>query len=93
MESNVQSKIMEYLKSEGAYVVKVHQASRNGVPDIFACWKGLFIGIEVKDNKESLKPEPLQEWNLKQIRKSGGIAFSAKSVKEVKETFSQIKKS
>lgn len=84
MENNIQSKIIEYLKSIGGYVVKVHQASRNGVPDIIVCLNGRFIGIEVKDNKKHLEPDALQKWNIKEIIKCGGIAFSVKSLNEVK---------
>ncbi len=44
----------------------------SGVPDIVACIKGKFIGIEVKagDNK----PTALQEKNLADIARVGGFA-------------------
>jgi hypothetical protein len=44
----------------------------SGVPDIVACIKGRFIGIETKAGKG--KPTALQEKNLTQIMNSGGIA-------------------
>jgi Holliday junction resolvase len=44
----------------------------SGVPDIVACIKGRFIGIEVKAGKG--KPTALQERNLTQIMDAGGIA-------------------
>ena len=48
MEKVIQSKIKSYLETRGAYVVKVIQASKSGVPDLLVCYKRLFIGIEVK---------------------------------------------
>jgi hypothetical protein len=44
-----------------------------GVPDIVACYKGAFIGIECKagDNK----PSVLQEKNLQHIQDNQGIAM------------------
>ena len=44
-----------------------------GVPDIVACYKGAFIGIECKagDNK----PSVLQEKNLQHIQNHEGIAL------------------
>lgn len=44
----------------------------SGVPDIVACIKGRFIGIEAKAGKG--KPTALQEKNLTQIMNSGGVA-------------------
>jgi hypothetical protein len=44
----------------------------SGIPDIVACIKGRFIGIEAKAGKG--KPTALQEKNLSQIMDAGGIA-------------------
>ena len=44
---------------------------QSGVPDIVGCYEGLFFGIECKAG--SNKPTPLQDKNLQQIRKSGGL--------------------
>jgi Holliday junction resolvase len=44
----------------------------SGVPDIVACIKGKFIGIEAKAGKG--KPTALQEKNLMNIMRTGGIA-------------------
>jgi len=45
----------------------------SGIPDIVACIKGRFIGIEAKAGKG--KPTALQEKNLSQIMDAGGIAI------------------
>ena len=82
-EKNIENKIKNYLKSKGAYYVKYHgnQYSQVGVPDILACYKGYFIGIEVKN--EIGKTSPLQDVNLKMINEAGGYGIVARSVKDV----------
>ena len=81
-EQQIQSKIIKYLKSMGAYVVKVSIATKSGVPDIICCYKGVFIAIEVKAPGGAIST--LQQWNIEQIRKAGGIAIIAYSDIEVK---------
>jgi len=74
-EKKVKSKVVIQLKELGAYyfypVTSGYGAS--GVPDIVACLKGRFIGIECKANGN--KPTALQQMNLDQIAAQGGIAL------------------
>ena len=74
-ESKVKKKVIAILKSRGAYyAMPVASGYGNaGVPDILACWKGQFFGIECKANRN--KPTALQVSNLEQIRKAGGVAL------------------
>lgn len=81
-EQKIQAKIMEYLKSKGAYRVKVEAASVSGVPDILVCYKAMFIGIEVKKSKNS-QPTELQLENINMIRQAGGLADVVSSLPEV----------
>lgn len=53
---------------------------KNGVPDIVGCHKGQFFSIEVK--REGMKPTPIQERRMAEIRKAGGMAFAG-TAKEV----------
>ena len=71
-ESAIQSKILEKLKKLGCYTVKVQSASKAGVPDILACYKGKFLCIEVKTPNTKNNTSELQKLNLKQIKSSGG---------------------
>lgn len=84
-EKNIENRIKSYLKSKGAYYFKHHgnQFSQVGVPDIIACYKGRFIGIEVKN--EAGKTSPLQDVNLKMINDAGGIGIVARSVEDVRK--------
>ena len=73
-EQSIQSKIIKLLKSKGAYVVKVQSGTRSGIPDLIACYKGLFLGLEVKKPKTKEEASKLQELNIKWIKDAGGIA-------------------
>ena len=89
-EKNIENKIKMYLKSKGAYFFKHHgnQFSQVGVPDIIACYKGQFIGIELKN--ETGKTSPLQDVNIQMIRDAGGYSFIARSVEDVKVVIEEI---
>jgi hypothetical protein len=58
---------------------------RAGVPDIIACHKGRFIGIECKAGKG--KTTALQDRELNAIADAGGYAFVARetNIKELRE--------
>ena len=89
-EKNIENRIKSYLKSKGAYYFKHHgnQFSQVGVPDIIVCYKGRFIGIEVKN--ESGKTSPLQDVNLKMINDAGGIGIIARCVEDVSKIIDNI---
>jgi Holliday junction resolvase len=74
-EKKVKDKVVKQLKELGAYyfypVASGYTSS--GVPDIVGCYRGTFFGIECKAGKN--KPTALQEKNLDDIRKAGGIAM------------------
>lgn len=86
-EKKIENEIKKYLKSIGAYFVKHHgnKFSRVGVPDILVCHLGLFYGIEVKAPDE--EPSELQKYNIREIKKAGGIAFIAENLQTVKDVF------
>ena len=84
-EQDIQRKIIKYLEDNGAYVVKVVQATKNGVPDIIACIDGKFIGIEVKTPSTKTRVSDLQKYNIDTINKTGGVAFVAWDLDMVKE--------
>lgn len=84
-EQQIQKKIVNYLESEGCYVVKVVTATKSGVPDIIGCYDGYFFGIEVKTPKTKANVSALQEYNLDLIEECGGQAIVAWDVDQVKE--------
>jgi hypothetical protein len=74
-EAKVKKKIKEELNLMGAYFLQPIGTGfgSNGAPDIIACYKGFFIGIEAKAGKG--KTTALQEFNLKRIQGMGGLAL------------------
>lgn len=72
-EKKVKDEVTKILKQHGAYYfyAATHGYGASGVPDIVACFHGMFIGIEVKAGRN--KPTALQRLNLNQISAAGGI--------------------
>jgi hypothetical protein len=74
-EKKVKDKVKKLLEAYGAYYFMPATGGygRSGVPDIVACIRGKFIGIECKANGG--KPTALQEKNLMNIVNTGGFAI------------------
>lgn len=84
-ESQLQARILRYLKKQGCYARKVVAAGNSGTPDIVCCHKGQFVAIEVKRPGE--KPTELQKYNIREIQRAEGTAFTAWSLDDVKQYF------
>lgn len=71
----VKNQVVKTLKQLGAYYFFPIASGymRAGVPDIIACYKGKFIGIECKANGN--KPTALQQKNLREISIQGGLSL------------------
>lgn len=74
-EAKVKAKVVKVLKDIGAYYFYPVTGGygRSGVPDIVACIRGKFVGIECKAGKN--KPTGLQLKNLSDITVAGGVAL------------------
>lgn len=73
-EQDLQAKILEWLQEHGFYARKVIKANKSGVPDILGCTpSGRFFAIEVKFGNNTASE--LQNYNVAEIVKRGGIAF------------------
>ena len=83
-EQVIQKSIIKYLKTK-AYVVKIVSASKSGIPDLLVCYKGRFIAFEVKTPDTKDDTSDLQEYNIREIVKNGGLAFVVWELKQVKE--------
>jgi len=86
-EQAIQTKIIKYLESLGAYTVKTVILNRAGVPDLLVCLNGLFIAIEVK--KRGNTTSALQKHHLNRIRRANGISIVAFSVEDVKQVLAE----
>jgi hypothetical protein len=74
-EAKVKKQVKKILDGFGCYHFYAFTGGygRSGVPDIIACYKGRFIGIECKAGKG--KTTALQDLNITQIRKNQGLAI------------------
>ena len=91
-EQTIQSEILKYLKSVGAYTIKVSAATKAGIPDIICCYKGRFIAIEVKRPETKTNVSPLQVANITMIINAQGEALVAWSKDMVIECINKVNK-
>ena len=89
-EQDIQCKIIKYLESVGAYVVKVVASNKSGTPDILACYRGIFLAVEVKRPETKTNVSELQEYNIKKIKEAGGVAIVSWDLDAVKATIENI---
>lgn len=90
-ESNIVKGIQRYLKTvPECFFWKEHGGMYGtaGIPDIICCYRGLFIGLEVKTKTGQLTK--LQEVMIRRIREAGGRAYKVTSVDDVKTIFENM---
>ena len=82
-ETPLQERIQTLIRQKGGYVVKQHgdMISEPGIPDLLVCYRGIFLGIEVKVNNNT--PSKHQGIHCRKIWNAGGIAAIVRSVDEV----------
>jgi len=92
LERDVVASIKKYLASLGSDVFfwKEHGGpyGTSGVPDIICCYKGRFLGLEVK--LPSGKLTELQKRAIEKINRAGGIACRVESVDDVKAVIARV---
>ena len=92
-EKKIENDIKKYLKAvRGLFFWKEHGGmyGTSGIPDLIACYKGVFIALEVKSEKGKLTP--LQKATLEKIKKSGGYARVVRSVYDTMKCIDEIDK-
>lgn len=89
-ESKLKGRILHYLQGRGAYAFKVHgnEFQEAGAPDIFCCWHGMFIALELKVPGEDATPR--QKYIMGKIDQAGGSATVVHSVEEVEQVLQRI---
>ena len=89
-ESATQKKVIDWIRSEGQYVVNIHghEMQERGIPDLLCCWDGLFVAIELKEPGK--EPDAIQQYHLEQVVKAKGYALVAVSLEEVQEGLHRI---
>lgn len=92
LERDAVAAIKKYLASLGSDVFfwKEHGGSygTSGVPDIICCYKGRFLGLEVK--LPSGRLTELQKRTIDKINRAGGVACRVESVEDVRAVIARI---
>jgi Holliday junction resolvase len=91
-EKKVKQKVVKILEEAGAYYFYPVSGGygASGVPDVVACFKSKFIGIECKAGKNV--PTALQLKNLAQITKNGGysLVINEENVEDLSDCIKRI---
>lgn len=91
-EGKLYRRIKAYLEGRGAFVTKIHGGDNvfqeAGLPDLFVCYKGMFLGLEVK--LPGGEPSPRQIAVLRRIDKAGGIGEVVESVEQVERILAKL---
>lgn len=74
-EAKVKAQVRKILDAYGAYYFSPVTGGfgKSGVPDIIACYKGNFIGVECKAGSNT--PTALQLREMTRIKAAGGVAI------------------
>ena len=89
-ESTIQAKILKFLRTLGhlCWAIKTEVCNERGVPDILCCYKGRFVGFEVKAAKGRISgPQRVQN---ERIRRACGRAVVVRSVEDVRVVLEHI---
>jgi hypothetical protein len=90
-ESKLVKSIQSHLESKGARSFKIHgedSFQEVGIPDLLVCYRGRFVGLEVKQLGNS--PSRMQVRVLREIVSAGGYASVVSTVEEVDRLLAKI---
>jgi len=90
-ETKLTQKITLMIRKEFPSVYYFKESNRwiSGLPDLILCAWGIFIGMEIKTSKG--KATPLQEYVIKCINNSGGVAGIARNVEDARQMILEAK--
>jgi len=92
-EERVLEDVRNYLRGHPAkpFFCKIHGSryQKNGLPDLFICYKGYFLGVELK-RPEGGRLDPMQRVIGKQIRDAQGVWEVVCSLEELQKLLDRI---
>lgn len=89
-ESKIEKAVSDYAKKQGFYVRKFKSSSQRGVPDrLFLTPDGVTFFIEFK--RPGGKTSALQDREINEIKKRGGIAMVCDSTEQGKTIIDTMK--
>lgn len=92
-EIDVQTKVMEYLRSQyrGCVCLKLEDAKTVAIPDIYFAYRGASAWFEVKRSDGTGVRNPMQEYRIKKFNQNGIPAAFVESVDDVKKCLQDVK--
>lgn len=89
-EARIKADIRRFLTESGAFWSNVQggPGSKPGDPDIVACYKGRYIGLEAKT--ETGRQSDIQKVRESEIRDAGGVYAVVRSVDDVRKVLEMI---
>ena len=89
-EAGLQLRIRMALEAAGAWVYTTHgePMGRVGAPDFLVCWRGRFLGLEVK--RTGNVPTRAQVRQMELIRKAGGESAVVHSIAEALAALGEV---
>lgn len=73
-ENTFQTRVKNYIEMNGGYALNIPGGTQipKGTPDLIVCWRGRFLGLELKTKTGRLAE--LQAEKIANIRDAGGYA-------------------
>lgn len=89
-EARISTAIRKKIKERGGFAFKVWGSEHMmaGLPDLIVCYRGLFLGIEVKTATGVVSARQVYVHTL--IRNAGGVVMVARTVSEVSALLDRI---
>ena len=91
-ESQIQALILKFMRTFGpaCWVIKAAVCNERGVPDILCCYRGRFVGFEVKTETGRISgPQRIQN---ERIRRACGRAVVVRGIDDVQAVLEHINK-
>lgn len=92
-EANLTRRVAAWLEKQPDIFVEKKHGSRfgkRGIPDFIGCCRGLYFGLELKDEGEKLTD--IQKYRIRQIQEAGGQACGVWTIEEAQELISELRR-
>lgn len=89
-EYDFQKDVIAYLKKNKIWHYRTQMGSNSGLPDIIACYRGMFVGIELKREDGKGKPTEQQLKVQDDIEDAGGTGLIISSIEELHKALDKL---
>jgi len=92
LEAKIQSHIIKFLKNRNIPYYKTSAMNSRGWTDLILCYKGVYVGLEIKRGNGFGVVSAMQAKHMETIRESDGFAFIVYCVDDVELYLKQVDK-